>query len=269
MRRAIILVIAIAGSARADEPASDNAKRAQDLYEEGKRHFDIGDYPPAIAAWKQSYLLSSAPLLLFNIGQAYRLSGNCAQANRFYLNYKRVEPKPKNQLELDRAMDKCKGVEPAEGDSSEPAQPKPVEPKPPEPKPTDAAPATPAPVAPVEPKPVPPRAEGRGFGGLQIAGIAVTISGALVLGYAGVRAIEARDDASTVSAKTFGTSWDTVRDTDAQGRRKAHDAGIYGIAGGLVTAAGATLWWFGHRSSSQVDVAITPHHAEVSWACAF
>src|SRR5262249_28063319 len=98
------------------EPARDATKRAAELYDEGKRHYDIGEYPLAIASWKQAYLVSSAPLLLFNLGQAYRLSGDCAQANRFYLNYKRAEPKPKNKLELDKAMTKCKGIEPASGD---------------------------------------------------------------------------------------------------------------------------------------------------------
>jgi hypothetical protein len=102
-------------------PGSDDRTRAADaavLYDEGKRHFDIGEYAQAIASWKQSYLRSSAPLLLFNIAQAYRLSGNCAQANRFYLNYRRVEKHPRNQAELDRAMARCAGVEPATGDAA-------------------------------------------------------------------------------------------------------------------------------------------------------
>src|SRR5262249_10282217 len=52
------------------------------------------------------------------IAQAYRLSGNCAQANRFYLNYRRVEKHPKNQAELDKAMARCAGVAPATGDAA-------------------------------------------------------------------------------------------------------------------------------------------------------
>ena len=110
---AVAVAVALGRLAAAQPAAPDdraNAAEAAALYDEGKRHFDIGEYAQAIASWKQSYLRSSAPLLLFNIAQAYRLSGNCAQANRFYLNYRRVEKHPRNQAELDRAMAKCAGV---------------------------------------------------------------------------------------------------------------------------------------------------------------
>src|SRR4051794_34647805 len=118
---AVALALGRSASAQPASPAPDDrasAAEAAALYDEGKRHFDIGEYAPAIASWKQSYLRSSAPLLLFNIAQAYRLSGNCAQANRFYLNYRRVEKHPRNQAELDRAMARCAGVEPATGDAA-------------------------------------------------------------------------------------------------------------------------------------------------------
>jgi hypothetical protein len=55
----------------------DPTVRARELYLEGKRNYDLADYPRAIAAWKESYTLSGAPMLLFNIGQAYRLAGDC------------------------------------------------------------------------------------------------------------------------------------------------------------------------------------------------
>ena len=126
LRRAtavFVLVIGLghlAGAQPAGPAADDRTSPAEAarLYEEGKRHFDIGEYALAIVSWKQSYLRSSAPLLLFNIAQAYRLSNNCAQANRFYLNYRRSEKHPKNQAELDKAMARCAGVEPATGDAA-------------------------------------------------------------------------------------------------------------------------------------------------------
>lgn len=104
-------------------PTRAKADRAAALYDDGKRHFDIGEYAAAIASWKESYLLSSEPLLLFNIGQAFRLSGNCAQANRFYLNYKRALARPSNKPELDAATAKCAGVPPATTDTDNRANP--------------------------------------------------------------------------------------------------------------------------------------------------
>src|SRR6185437_45844 len=79
-------------------------------YDEGLRHYQIAEYTAAIDAWKQAYLISKKPLLLFNIGQAYRLSGDCQQAMTFYENYQNAEATPKNQDELDQAIAACKNA---------------------------------------------------------------------------------------------------------------------------------------------------------------
>src|ERR1044072_7869036 len=86
---------------------ADDKAKAKSLYDEGLRHFQVAEYTQAIDAWKQSYLISKKPLLLFNIGQAYRLSGDCKQAMTFYDSYQREEPNPKNQGELDEAIGLC------------------------------------------------------------------------------------------------------------------------------------------------------------------
>src|SRR4051812_11405736 len=93
----------------ASAPAlADHKKTAVELYDEGLRHYNVAEYPEAIASWKQAYLMSKKALLLFNIGQAYRLSGDCKQAMTFYESYEREEPSPKNQNELDQALALCK-----------------------------------------------------------------------------------------------------------------------------------------------------------------
>jgi tetratricopeptide (TPR) repeat protein len=108
MRRVfIILAVALATPAAAQPDDKAKQAEARRLYDEGKKHYDLAEYAKAIAAWKQSYLLSSAPRLLFNLGQAYRLSGDCTQAMRFYNNYLRAEPKPDNKRELDRVIALC------------------------------------------------------------------------------------------------------------------------------------------------------------------
>src|SRR5947209_6744505 len=105
----LLLVLCAAAPALADEKlgAADKAK-AKQLYDEGLRHYNVAEYPEAITAWKQSYLISKKPLLLFNVGQAYRLSGDCKQAMTFYESYQREEPAPKNQADLDEALALCK-----------------------------------------------------------------------------------------------------------------------------------------------------------------
>src|SRR3954471_15303120 len=85
-----IIVVAVTSSAAAESKA-DKA-RAKKLYDEGLTHYNMGEYADAITAWTESYRLSKAPLLLFNLGQAYRLSGDCTKATTFYDSYERELP---------------------------------------------------------------------------------------------------------------------------------------------------------------------------------
>ncbi|HEX3478321.1 MAG TPA: hypothetical protein VHT91_25045 [Kofleriaceae bacterium] len=293
--RAVVLAVALAlGRLAAAQPAAPDdgaqAAEAAALYDEGKRHFDIGEYAQAIASWKQSYLRSSAPLLLFNIAQAYRLSGNCAQANRFYLNYRRVEKHPKNQAELDKAMARCAGVEPATGDVGEPAGSGTAAATPPA---ADAAVTVPG--STTEPAPAPPRtgaanasdaaanppvapraptgslaASGSTGRGWRITGIVTGAAGVVALGAAGLYAIAANQDSDTVASSRIGTPYtgDLVS-TDGNGRTAARRARLLGGLGAALAVAGGAMWYIGHRQGAQIDVAIAPGHAEVALSCAF
>lgn len=300
-----VLAIGLGHLARAQPapPATDdraNATEAARLYNEGKRHFDIGEYAQAIASWKQSYLRSSAPLLLFNIAQAYRLSNNCAQANRFYLNYRRSEPHPKNQAELDKAMAKCAGVEPATGDAA-PSSPAAVTTgNPPAPAPTEAArpattteppgpaptttpattptgPASPPAGAPVASPPAAapadhatPTPSSRG-GGLRTAGLVTGSVGAVALVASGVYGIKARQDSNTVADAPVGTPFTgDVAMADERGQTAASRARVLVGVGAVLAVAGGAMWYVGHRlGDAHVDVAIMPGHTEVTFSCAF
>jgi hypothetical protein len=87
---------------------ADDAGRARELYEDGLDKYDAGNYVEAIRAWQASYVMSPSPILLFNIGQAYRLSGDCAHAMELYDRYQQAQPKPDNRAELDDAIAQCK-----------------------------------------------------------------------------------------------------------------------------------------------------------------
>ncbi|HEX3760555.1 MAG TPA: hypothetical protein VHW23_17695 [Kofleriaceae bacterium] len=282
--RAILVTVVLAlgriAGAQPASPAPDDSAKATEaaaLYDEGKRYFDIGEYPQAIASWKRSYLLSSAPLLLFNIAQAYRLSGNCAQANRFYLNYRRAEPHPRNGAELDKAMARCAGVEPATGDASD--------------APPAGAAAPPAGAAPVALPPAPQTAPATDAGshtdaappathaqaveppsgrGLRIAGLVTGAVGVAALAASGLYAIGARQDSDTVSGARMGTPYaGDVASTDSSGKTAASRArGLVGVGAALAIAGGA-MWYIGYRQGARLDVAIAPGHAEVALSCAF
>ena len=74
---------ATAAQARQKKPRRPSAKvlrAAKALFKQGRAYYDAGAYALAIKEYRKAYRLTPRPLLLFNIGQAYRLKGDKAQA---------------------------------------------------------------------------------------------------------------------------------------------------------------------------------------------
>ncbi|MGZ3425906.1 MAG: tetratricopeptide repeat protein [Polyangia bacterium] len=155
---AAALVCALAGIAFAD-----NKEAAKESYSEGKRHYDLGEYDAALAAFKKAYLNYEEPVFLFNIAQCYRALGDRPGAVRSYRAFLRNWPKAPNREQVERivaeleaaiAQDATAKAAPPQdtlppGKPPETAKPKPAEPA--------HAEAQPKPAAPVE-KPAPPPA---------------------------------------------------------------------------------------------------------------
>ena len=230
--------------------ASDATAKAEALYREGKRYYDVADYDHAIDVWKRAYLISSAPMLLFNIGQAYRLEGDCVSALRFYANFERDDPKA-DHTDVDQAKTRC--------------NPQPTDAKPPPsyPPPSADHAADLEATRPIDRLDLPSDPGG----GLRAAGLATGITGVVLLGVSGFLADRASSDASTVAG--FRGEWtQTQRDTEQNGESAALWSKIslgVGLAG---LATGIVLYKLGvqHR---HVDVALTPHAAGVTWAASF
>jgi hypothetical protein len=55
--------------------------------------YEAGQYPEAIESYHAAYELLPLPLLLFDLAQAHRLSGDSAKAIELYQKYLDVEPK--------------------------------------------------------------------------------------------------------------------------------------------------------------------------------
>ncbi len=251
----------------AAQPASPDPKPAPgaELYAQGKRHFDIADYPAAIASWKQAYLLSSEPLLLFNIAQAYRLAGDCAQANLFYQNYRRIEPKPSNQVELDIAAAKCAGVKPASSPDVVPAPAtETVSPPPTEPTSPVSQPAAPVPGT-IDSE---PSTAGRTY---RIAGLAIVGVGGISTLVAVVSGFSARRQADVVSSQRSGTTWGpALADTERAGQAAQTRSRVFGAIAVAAIVGGGALWWYGRRQAQlSVGLAVAPGHTELSVSCVF
>jgi tetratricopeptide (TPR) repeat protein len=158
------LVCALTGVAFAD-----NKEAAKESYSEGKRHYDIGEYDAALAAFKKAYLNYEEPVFLFNIAQCYRALGDRPGAVRSYRAFLRNWPKAPNREQVERivaeleaaiAQDATAKAAPPQ-DTLPPGRPAEPKPKPEEPahaeaakKPAPSTPPTPTPSTTVtEPKP--------------------------------------------------------------------------------------------------------------------
>jgi hypothetical protein len=245
-----LLSILASGNALADSKSKGKGK-GKELYEEGLRHYNVAEYTEAIRVWKEAYLIAKRPVLLFNIGQAYRLSGDCTQALSFYDSYRREQPNLDNQAELSEAETLCKAK----------LAEKPVEPSPPPVAVTP--PVTPPPPAPVRSQPT---------SGMRKAGVIVGLAG-IVTG--GVAVYFARDSATTSDVLDgYRGEWGTTQDRQyADGQRSEKLAWGLGITGIAAIGAGVALFVLGgpstESSTSAVSVVPIRGGAQVGWSRSF
>jgi tetratricopeptide (TPR) repeat protein len=241
---------------------ADDRATAKKLYDDGLRHYNVAEYADAIAAWKQAYLVAKKPILLFNIGQAYRLAGDCKQAVTFYDSYEREEPHPSNQDEVDQARALCKEVVTA-----------PVPDHPPTPTPTPTPPPTPT--------PTPPPLETTTTMPLPSTSTTTTTTTsthltAYVVGGAGlalgVTGVVFALDARAQNHKNDGvTDWTAENNSiQARGQRDDKLAIVFGALGAAGIATGVVLYALGHGADEHgVALAPTRGGLAVTWARAF
>jgi len=272
MRRRILAPVLVLAASTA---YADDKKKAKALYDEGLKRYNVAEYTEAIKAWKEAYLLSKKPLLLFNIGQAYRLSGDCKQAQTFYDSYQREEPNPKNQAELDEAIAICA----KQGDAKPPEKPveKPITPVVTKPDTTNAG--TPGPTVAQggdasqpksQPEPVDNGPQTTG-GGLRKIGIGVGAAGVMLIGVGAYFGISARRASSDLDGYTGEWGPDQVK---LEERGKKHQKNMF-ISGGIGLAAaiaGGVMFAIGGPKATEsrsVTIVPTSDGAAIGWAGSF
>src|SRR5690242_7490922 len=102
MRQGVIaaaLVCALAGAAHADDKGL-----ARESYSAGKRHYDLGEYPEALAAFEKAYLNYEEPVFLYNIALCYRQLGDRQAAIRSYRTFLDNWPKAPNRASVEHSI---------------------------------------------------------------------------------------------------------------------------------------------------------------------
>jgi tetratricopeptide (TPR) repeat protein len=261
-RRSTIAVAVLAlatGTAHAGEPGRPDVipQKARALADRGRAFHDAGDYPNAIIAFKEAYVMAPSPGLLFNLAQAYRLQGNCDDAALMYRRYINTGP-----------SSEARGIAEAHLGSVERCVQKralniPVD---------ESVGPAPTPGAPdgslfVSDSKAATRAELQ-----KDIGIGLAIGGGIAMAAAIYYAFDAHSAATSIEdAYAHGAKWKDVAPIDQRGERSARLAKICGVGGGIAIAGGVALYVIGKRTERLAPIALVPtkHGAEVSVAWRF
>ena len=103
-----LLALALSVPAAAQKKKDDQKQREKEAvahYEQGQKHYNLGEFDKAIEEYKAAYDLTSAPALLFNIAQAYRLKGDHQQALFFYRTFLREDPAAENAADVEALIE--------------------------------------------------------------------------------------------------------------------------------------------------------------------
>jgi tetratricopeptide (TPR) repeat protein len=233
-------------AARADEITP----KARVFADRGRELHAQGNYAAAIDAFKEAYVISPAPALLFNLAQSYRLEGACDDARIMYRRYLASDPPPEGREIAEQQLvnvDRCAREH--------------VALQPPPPPPVSVVATTPQDVD-----------TGADHARLEKdIGIGFAVAGGLALGgalYYELQAVQASNDVSDAYAK--GGAGKDIAPIDARGRRDALDAKLLAGGGTLAVLGGVALYLVGYRAEgARPAVAVVPTsggaHVSMSW----
>lgn len=268
----LIAVLTAGGVAHAQAP---NAP-ADAAYQEGRRLYDLHEWEAAIAKLKEAYRLRPDAPSLFNIAQANRLKGDCAEALSFYRTYKRNFPAEKNIDRVDKfitEMDACVKKDGGKTTVEPPNNPDSVKTEPVKTEPVKAEPVKTEPVkiepVKIEPTPYVPTSAAPGHG-KRVAGLVIGGAGVLGFGISAFFALRARSAANDAEGAMIGEAWDPA--IQSSGQSAARDAQISLAVGGALIVTGTILYILGRTGDNEAaQVTVIPQHggAALVWENTF
>jgi len=98
-----VAIVALVAWSAAPARAQD-AEKARQLFQQGSKYYDLGQFDKAIEAWQAGYDQKPDPGFLYNIAQAYRQKQDATKAIFFYKGYLRNSPKAHNRTEVEQKI---------------------------------------------------------------------------------------------------------------------------------------------------------------------
>jgi tetratricopeptide (TPR) repeat protein len=215
---------------------------AAEHYERGRRLYDVKEYAAAIEEFKAAYLIDADPIYLFNLAQAYRLSGDCKSAESYFAKFLKADPATTQRAKIEKLIAECTpaptGDTPPTGTTDTPPTGT-----------TDTPPTgttdTSIVVAPTAPPADPGRS--RRIIGLITAGVGVAALGigtGLAIHVGGV-------ESDLETECVAGCDWDDIRDRDSSARTKATLSTVMIVGGGVAVLGGAALYFWGRAMRTE------------------
>ena len=250
---AIMLACGVALAQSGQQVAQDHFKRGNTAYNLARFDEAVEEFTKAYEAWPQ-------PAFLYNIAQAYRLSGNCKQALYFYKRFRALKDRDTvhplgadKSEELERFITQLTECA-AKAERSAVAQPDTID----RPEPASTSPAVTTPAAEEDegdegdeeqtledeaPQPSSHRS-------LKLAGLATAGAGVgLVLTGAAFGMLARSAQSDVESAVANGSPYDP--DRDAAGRRDATISVVTLGVGAAAVVAGGVMYFLAARSDTQ------------------
>jgi tetratricopeptide (TPR) repeat protein len=84
--------------------SEEDLAKAQQIFNEGELLYNVREFDQALKKYKEAYLLSAAPELLFNIGQCYRNIGQYQEAIGSYRSFLRARPESPNRAQVEQLI---------------------------------------------------------------------------------------------------------------------------------------------------------------------
>src|SRR5438105_3447673 len=103
-RRPRVAAAALVMWLQASLALAGDAEKARELFQQGSVFFDTGQFAKAIEVWQRGYEEKQDPGFLYNMAQAYRLSGDARKAVFFYKSFLRNSPKTNQRQEVEEKI---------------------------------------------------------------------------------------------------------------------------------------------------------------------
>jgi hypothetical protein len=236
----LLTLAALARPALAMQLSSQQKQDVRVHYDRATRAYDLNKYQEAIDEYQKVYEIDGDPVMLYNIGQAYRLNDQPQESIHFYRRYLQRSPEARNREDVNRKIVNMeKLIEDRRKAAAAVTPPPPVVPVP-ETKVETAAPVVaPAPVAPPVVVFVPPRPPSKARRGVGWTMVGLGIAADAVAVIEGIRAKDFGDDLTKASSDPSHPVFNPS--TESSGKTANLIAIVCGIAGTAVAVTGAIV----------------------------